>query len=211
MKDNDKLKKSERIKLIENPDHLNYVKKIAWHYYRYVPDEKKGLLAIEDLVSAGYEGLAIAAGKYDPENGVKFTTYSTERIKGEIIKEMIFYIGGDALLLDGEKDQMIASYDRSVEDTVTYGTDISDIPEEEQVRIIRNKLKEYKLTKEEITVYMAVNGIGCSKVTNLRVLAGQMKKREMEIRRIRQSAETKLRKSLDQINKGENDNGQKAK
>lgn len=43
---------------------------------------------------------------------------------------------------------------------------------------------------------MALNGIGCSKVTNLRVLAGQLKKREIEIRRIKQSAETKLRKSL---------------
>ncbi len=208
---NNKNRKAEIIKLIENPDHLNHVKKIARHYYRYVPDEKKGLLAIEDLVFAGYEGLAIAAGKYDPGTGVKFTTYSTEWIKGEIIKEMLFYIGGDALLLDDETEQMIASYDRSVEDTVTCGADISDIPEEEQVKIISHKLSEYKLTKEEITVYMAVNGIGCSKVTNLRVIAGQMKKREMEIRRIKQSAETKLRKSLDQINKGENDNGQKAK
>ena len=60
---------------------------------------------------------------------MKFTTYSTEWIKGEIIKEMLFFIGGDALLLDDETEQMIASYDRSVEDMVTCGTDISDIPE----------------------------------------------------------------------------------
>ena len=60
---------------------------------------------------------------------MKFTTYSTEWIKGEIIKEMLFFIGGDALLLDDETEQMIASYDGSVEDMVTCGADISDIPE----------------------------------------------------------------------------------
>ncbi len=196
MKVNNKLKKSNSIKLIENPDHLDHVKKIAWHYYRYVPDEKRGLLTIEDLISAGYEGLTIAAGKFDPETGVKFTTYSSKWMKGEMIKEMIFYIGKDALLFDNENDQMIVSDERCVEDTVIDGFDISEIPQGEQVKIIKHKLNEYKLTKEEITVYMAVNGIGCSKVTNLRVLAGQLKKREMDIRRIEQSAENKLKKSM---------------
>ena len=196
MKVNNKLKKSNSIKLIENPDHLDHVKKIAWHYYRYVPDEKRGLLTIEDLISAGYEGLTIAAGKYDPETGVKFTTYSSKWIKGEMIKEMIFFIGKDALLFDNENDQMIVSDERCVEDTVIDGFDISEIPQEEQVRIIKHKLNEYKLTKEEITVYMAVNGIGCSRVTNLRVLGRQLKKREIDIRRIEQSAERKLKNTL---------------
>ena len=196
MKVNNKLKKSNSIKLIENPDHLDHVKKIAWHYYRYVPDEKRGLVTIEDLVSAGYEGLMIAAGRYDPKIGVKFTTFSSKWIKGEMIKEMIFYIGKDALLFDNEKDQMLVSDERGVEDTVISGPDISEIPPEEQVKIIKHKLNEYKLTKEEITVYMAVNGIGCSRVTNLRVLGRQLKKREMDIRRIEQSAENKLKKSM---------------
>lgn len=194
MKDN-KLKISESIKLIENPDHLDHVKKIAWRYYRFVPDEKRGLLTIDDLISAGYEGLTIAAGKYDPKAGTKFTTYSTKWIKGEMIREMIFYIGKDALLFDNETEQMLVSSDSGAEDTVIDRTDIGEIPKEEQVKIIKHKLNEYKLTKDEITVYMAVNGIGCSKVTNLKVLAGRMKKREMEIRRIKQSAESKLKKS----------------
>lgn len=196
MKEDRKLKTSESIKLIENPDHLNYVKRIAGHYYRYVPDEKRGLLSMDDLISAGYEGLAIAAGKYDPETGVKFTTYSLKWIKGEMIKEMIFYIGKDALLLDNETEQMLVSNDSGVEETVIGRSDIGEIPEEEQIKIIKQKLyDEYKLTKDEITVYMAVNGIGCGKVTNMKALAGRMKKREMEIRRIKQSAERKLKKT----------------
>lgn len=196
MKVNNRLNNKDSLKLIENPDYLDHVKKIAWHYYRYVPDEKRGLVTIEDLVSAGYEGLMIAAGRYDPKIGVKFTTFSSKWIKGEMIKEMIFYIGKDALLFDNEKDQMLVSDERGVEDTVISGPDISEIPPEEQVKIIKHKLNEYKLTKEEITVYMAVNGIGCSRVTNLRVLGRQLKKREMDIRRIEQSAENKLKKSM---------------
>lgn len=196
MKENSDFLYSDSIKLIENPDHFDHVKKIARHYYRYVPDEKRGLLTIEDLISAGYEGLTIAAGKYVPETGVKFTTYSSKWIKGEMIKEMIFYIGKDALLFDNETEQMLVSNDRGVEDTVIGGPGIGEIPEEEQVRIIKHKLIEYKLTEDEITVYMAVNGIGCSKVTNLKMLGRQLKKREMDIRRIKQSAESKLEKSL---------------
>ena len=199
MKNHNNLMNSERIELIEEPEHLDHVKKIAGHYYKYVPDDKRGLLTIEDLISAGYEGLANAAANYDPEIGVKFTTYSSKWIKGEIINEMIFYIGRDALLFDNETEQMLVSNDRGVEDSTTGGLDIGEIPQEEQVKIIKRKLNEYKFTKDEMTVYMAVNGIGCSKVTNLRVLAGQLKKREMDIRRIKQSAESKLKRSLDRI------------
>ena len=199
MKNHSNLINSERIELIEEPEHLDHVKKIAGHYYKYVPDDKRGLLTIEDLISAGYEGLANAAANYDPEIGVKFTTYSSKWIKGEIINEMIFYIGRDALLFDNETEQMLVSNDRGVEDSATGGLDIGEIPQEEQVKIIKRKLNEYKFTKDEMTVYMAVNGIGCSKVTNLRVLAGQLKKREMDIRRIKQSAESKLKRSLDRI------------
>ena len=199
MKTGNKLNDKDNTWMIEDPDHLDHVKKIARHYYSYVPVEKRGLLTMEDLVSAGYEGLTRAAGKYDPETGVKFTTYSSKWIKGEMIREMIFYIGKEALLFDNEKDQMHILHEKGVEDTVIDGHDIGEIPEKERVKIIQHKLNEYKLTKDEITVYMAVNGIGCSKVTNLRVLAGRLKKREMDIRRIKQSAEGKLKRSLNQM------------
>lgn len=183
-------------KLIEDPKHLEYVRKIAKRYYYSVPLDKRGLITVDDLFLAGYEGMMRAAGEYKPGYGTKFTTYSTKWIKYEIEKELRFYIGKDALLLDETAEQMLVSNDGDVEAQAVTGPDISDIPEEEQVRIIRSKLNEYKLTSDEITVYMAVNGIGCKKVTNLKVLAGQMKMLEMEIRSIEQSAEEKLRKSL---------------
>ena len=196
MRENNKFEKSDLVELIENPEHLDHVKKIAWRYYKYVPDDKRGLLTIEDLVSAGYEGLANAAEHYDSEIGVKFTTYSSKWIKGEIIREMLFYLKKDALLLDDSEIMKFVSYGHSVEEEAVLQNDLSTIPEEEQIRIISSRLRDFKLTEDEITVYLAVNGIGCRKVTNLRVLARQMKKREMDIRRIKQSAESKLKKSL---------------
>ena len=113
-----------------------------------------------------------------------------------LLKRLCSVSKKDALLFDNEKDQVIVSDERGVEDTVISCPDISEIPPEEQVKIIKQKLNEYKLTKEEITVYMAVNGIGCSRVTNLKILAKQLKKCEMDIRRIKQSAERKLKNTL---------------
>ncbi len=196
MMENTSLKNPDSIKLIEDPNHLEFVKKIAWRYYKRVPYEKRGLLTIEDLISAGYEGLTKAAGKYKHDNGVKFTTYSANEIKGEIKREMRFYLGKDALLLDDSEIMKFSSYGHSVEEEAISHDDPITIPEEEQVKIISSKLREFDLTEDEITVYMAVNGIGCSKVTNFRILAKQMKKRVMDIMRIKQIAESKLKKSL---------------
>ena len=75
------------------------------------------------------------------------------------------------------------------------GLDIISLPEKEQVQIINKKLKGLGLTKDERSVFLAVNGVGCEKVTNLKALARQLGKRESEIRRIKQHAEEKVRKS----------------
>ena len=50
------------------------------------------------------------------------------------------------------------------------------------------------LDKDEIEVFLAINGVGRDKVTNYRVLARQLGKREYEIRRIKQHAEEKVRR-----------------
>lgn len=181
--------------MIEDPEIIRYVAGMAWHYYRLIRAEKRGLITIEDLISAGYEGVLVAAGKYEPGSGARFTTYSTDWIKGEMIREMIFYVGKDALLIDDvEKMTVLRGRNGSAAEDDTF--DISDIPPEEQLEIITSKLIEYNLAKVEISVYLAVNGIGCDKVTNLKALGRQLNKREMEIRRIRQSAENKVKRGL---------------
>ena len=181
--------------MIEDPKVIEHVTKLAWHYYRLIRVEKRGLITIEDLISAGYEGALVAAGRFNPGSGAKFTTYSTDWIRGEMIREMIFYVGKDALLIDDiEKMTALGGRNDSVSADDTF--DISDIPPEEQLEIITSKLTEYNLARIEISVYLAVNGIGCDRVTNLKALGRQLNKREMEIRRIRQSAEDKVKRGL---------------
>lgn len=42
----------------------------------------------EDLVQAGYEGLLKALKRFEPERGVRFSTYASYYIKGEIMREL---------------------------------------------------------------------------------------------------------------------------
>ena len=71
-----------------------------------------------------------------------------------------------------------------------------ELPENKKTVIIKRKLKEFGLTNDERRVYMEVNGIGCKKVTNLKSLARELGKREMDVRRLKQSAERKIRKEI---------------
>ena len=64
---------------------LRLVYRIAERYRRWVPES-----GFMDLLQAGAEGVMRAAGKFDPANGSKFSTYSAwwirERIQSEIDK-----------------------------------------------------------------------------------------------------------------------------
>lgn len=175
-------------------ENLDYAKKIAAKYLAYVPADRKEYLK-DELISAGYLGLTEAAHNFKQGKGTKFSTYAYDYIRGKIIKEMISHLGRDALLIDEEEIKNIASKEAAVEETVTGAPDLSDIPPEEQVAIVGKKLKEFGLSEDEMRVFFAVNGIGREKVTNLTALGRELKKREFEIRRLKQSAEQKVRRS----------------
>ncbi|MBO4889456.1 MAG: sigma-70 family RNA polymerase sigma factor [Lachnospiraceae bacterium] len=179
-------------KLIE--DHLDSVKKAAYHFYKSVPDKYRGTVALEDLIGAGNVGLVEAASKFKEGGEAKFSTYAYKWVNGAIMAELNFYIGANALLLDAETMDSIPSQANNTEETATGAYDISDIPEEKQVEIITGKLNELGLSGEEIRVYLATHGIGRMKVTNLHSIARELGRREMDIRRLNQSAERKIRK-----------------
>lgn len=42
----------------------------------------------DDLISAGYVGLMDAVAKFEPERGIKFETYATNRIRGQMLDEL---------------------------------------------------------------------------------------------------------------------------
>ncbi len=178
-------------KLIE--DHLDSVQKAAYHFYKSVPNDKRGIVSIEDLICAGNVGLVEAATRFKEGGEAKFSTYAYKWINGAIIAELNFYIGARALLLDNEKMESIHSTESNAGESDDVN-DISDIPEEKQVEIITGKLNEFGLSKDEIRVYLATHGVGQEKVTNMRTLARELGKREYDIRRMNQSAERKIRK-----------------
>ena len=181
-------------KLIE--DHLDRVKKAAYHFYRSVPNDKRGIVSIEDLICAGNVGLVEAAARFKEGGEAKFSTYAYKWINGAILAELNFYLGARALLLDDETLGSIPSSVNSSEEPTADEYDISEIPEEEQVAIITGKLNEFGLSGEEIKVYLAIHGVGQEKVTNMRTLARKLGIREMDIRRLNQSAERKIRKEF---------------
>jgi RNA polymerase sigma factor FliA len=62
-------------------DTLPYVRKLAVEISRDLPR----FTEIEELVSAGREGLVQAAERYDPSHGVLFRTFAHYRIRGAIL------------------------------------------------------------------------------------------------------------------------------
>lgn len=65
-------------------DHLELVKKIAWHLYGRV----SAAIEIDDLVQIGYFGLITAAQKYSPQDGASFASYASLRIRGAMVDHL---------------------------------------------------------------------------------------------------------------------------
>ncbi len=72
----------ERDKLIE--DHIDLVHYIVGRVTVTLPDS----VDREDLVSAGIIGLIKAVDRFDPERGVKFATYASTVIRGEVMESL---------------------------------------------------------------------------------------------------------------------------
>ena len=65
-------------------NHLELVKKIAWHIYGRV----HGSIEIEDLIQTGYYGLVLAAQNYTVQEGASFASYASIRVRGSIIDHL---------------------------------------------------------------------------------------------------------------------------
>ena len=71
-----------RNSLLEN--FLPIVRYTAERLHAKLPDE----VELDDLISAGIFGLMDALKAFDPERGVKFTTYCAPRVRGAILDEL---------------------------------------------------------------------------------------------------------------------------
>lgn len=63
--------------------HAGLVKRIALHVSSRLPDR----VLLDDLIQAGLLGLVEAAGKFDPEHGVSFESFASNRIRGAMWDE----------------------------------------------------------------------------------------------------------------------------
>ena len=63
--------------------HAGLVKRIALHVSARLPDR----VLLDDLMQAGLLGLVEAAGKFDPEHGVPFESFASNRIRGAMWDE----------------------------------------------------------------------------------------------------------------------------
>ena len=184
----------DRNKLIE--DNMINVVKAAKRFYRNVTSDQRGIVSLDDLISAGNWALVKAASEFDETRGAKFSTAAYKWINGAIQAELNYYLGNRSLLLDDESWERIADSGEGVEERAINNASPTGLSEKKQSAIITGKLKEFNLKGDELKVYLAVNGIGCRKVTNLKSLARELGKTEMEIRRLRQSGERKIRKEI---------------
>ncbi|MCH2136657.1 MAG: FliA/WhiG family RNA polymerase sigma factor [Phycisphaerales bacterium] len=71
-----------RNKLVEH--YLPLVRSVAERLHSRLPNE----VDVDDLSSSGLFGLLDAIAAYDPERGVRFETYCTQRVRGAIFDEL---------------------------------------------------------------------------------------------------------------------------
>jgi RNA polymerase sigma factor FliA len=64
--------------------HLDLVKVTASNIHSNLP----ACVCLDDLINSGIFGLMEAAEKYDPQRGVKFSTYARHRIRGAILDSL---------------------------------------------------------------------------------------------------------------------------
>lgn len=60
------------------------VKRLAYHLVARLPSS----VEVDDLIQAGLIGLMEAARNFDPDAGVQFETYATQRIRGAMLDEL---------------------------------------------------------------------------------------------------------------------------
>ena len=65
-------------------DHLDLVKKIAYHLIARLPSS----VSADDLIQSGLLGLLDSSEHYDPSQGAAFETYASIRIRGAMLDEL---------------------------------------------------------------------------------------------------------------------------
>ena len=170
-------------------DHIESVKKAAAKYYRSVPENKRGMITVDDLISAGNLALVIAANKYEPSTGNKFITYAFKWIDNAIKDELYQYLGAETFFLGDDEDKLTDALNANA----AKAREEEKEPTDQMVEELKKKLIEAGMSDLEVDVYCALQGIGREKVKNYRKIARELNTTEMQVRRLAQSTEKKVK------------------
>ncbi len=172
-------------------DHLINVQRAAKRYYRLVPPKKRGMIRLDELISAGNEALVIAAQKFDQGKNIKFITYAYQWIDRAIRRELFYYLGPEALTYDGDVESLA---DQAGMSTVSFGGQTSaGMPEREETGMILGKMEQLGLSETERKVCCMFYGIGQEKEKNLKRIGLKLHLSELQVRRMKQSADKKMK------------------
>ena len=182
--------------MINSEEYQKYIESIVRKIVGMFPGAQ---LSAEDLRQRGWLELIEAAGRYDEEKGVKFTTYAYRAVAEGIRREAVFQIdrsgvtgkdgAAECVSLD-EENGMI----RKISEDAFFlsGAELADRERQEQLRTDLQLLSE----REKRVLCMAY-GIGCGRCADARKIAAALDMRELEVRRALQSGKRKLEELAD--------------
>ena len=92
-------------------DYTALVSYIAWEVYHEwnLRGGRSGDFEAKELIQVGWLGLLEAARRFDPNRGIKFSTFATYRIRGAILD----YLGAPLIRLPRARQQRLAEIDRA--------------------------------------------------------------------------------------------------
>lgn len=183
----------------------HYLRFVLWTARKYITENDN--LSLEDLVQAGNEGLILAANKYNPTKNVKFMTYASHWINGEIRKEIeiqrtsIKYTDEERTRREKIFKQLSLD-DDTMNDGENSLLDIlaDDKPEPLEEMLRKEAETEAKeaisvLSEEEHNViellYLSEENV------NYRSIAKKLNMSEFEVKRLEKTALNKLQQRLD--------------
>ncbi|MCR5094434.1 MAG: sigma-70 family RNA polymerase sigma factor [Lachnospiraceae bacterium] len=171
--------------------HLVNVQKAAKRYYSMIPDNKRGMITVDELISAGNEALVKAAKKFDQSRKNRFITYAYQWIDHAIKKELIYYLGAETLTYDGDIESFA---DQAGLSAAGPGRPASaDVPESEETANMIGKMEQLGLSETERKVCCMFYGIGQEEEKNLKRIGRKLHLTEMQVRRMKQSADKKMK------------------
>lgn len=159
----------------------------------------------DDVMQSGLIGIICAVKRYDPQKGVKFSTYAYNWISGEIKKEIGLQFNSLGLT---NVDRFIASESLDDENSLLSDCLISDqisaidkIIENEELAENNNCFAKAfsELTENEKKVLFMVYGVDCERTSNHKKIARELGISQIQVKKNINSAMSKLKKAMEEI------------